>query len=129
MSVVTNGLPVPPARMTIAPSPGAGSPADGCTVPRPSPAALRTLEPRLDAHVFERVLQRQPVHHGGEHSHVVGGRRLDGVAAGEGYAPRGAVPAADDSCTSCTPRLATRASCPAMETLHFVGVDADFASG
>ena len=81
MSVVTNGLPVPVARMTTRPR----------AEVREGPAADERLgdlvhadrghEPGLAAEPFEGVLQGQAVDHGGGHAHVVGRRLLDHVGA------------------------------------------------
>ena len=56
---------------------------------------IADMQPRLDVHAFQRVLQGQAVHHGGEHAHVVGGGRLDALAAGGELRPAEEVAAAD----------------------------------
>src|SRR4029453_17327339 len=52
----------------------------------------RRLDPRRYVDLLERVLQREGVHHGGEHAHVVRARAIDP----RGLAPAEDVAAADD---------------------------------
>ena len=82
MSVVTKGLPVPPAKMTIRPF-------SRWRVARRRMYGSATLSMRMA--VCKRVSQcrhskascsRQAVQHRGDHAHVVRGRFLDDLAAG-----------------------------------------------
>ena len=97
MSVVTNGLPVPPARMTMRPflQVPAGPAADvrlGHAV-----GADGRHQPRVAAQRLQGVLQGQAVDHRGQHAHVVGRGLVDaGIAGGELRAAEDVAAADDD---------------------------------
>ena len=96
VSVVTNGLPVPPARMTMRPF-------SRWRVARRRMYGSATVSMRMavcrrvsQSQAFQGVLQGQAVEHGGQHAHVVGGGLLDDLAAGAELGAAEDVAGADD---------------------------------
>ncbi len=45
------------------------------------------LDARRNADTLQRILQRQPVHHGGDHAHMIGGRLRHAVLHAAAAAP------------------------------------------
>ena len=96
MSVVTNGFPVPPTRMTTRPC---------LQVADRPPADVRLAhavhrhgrhDPGFDVQGFQGVLQGEAVEDGGQHAHRVGRGRFDRLQPGRELGPAEDVPAADD---------------------------------
>ena len=96
MSVVTNGLPVPVARITTRPCSRCDKRAAADERLGNFLHADRGQEPGRASFVLERVLQCQTVDHGRRHPHVVGGRFLDHVRAARELRPAEDVAAAHD---------------------------------
>ena len=81
-SVVKNGFPVPPAKMTTRPFSRwriARRRMNGSATARISIAVCTRVGTSA---LLERVLQRQGVDHRGEHPHVVAGHPVDALVAG-----------------------------------------------
>ena len=83
----------------------------------------RRLHPRLGAQLLERALEREGVHDGGQHPHVIGAGPVEALGRG-GHAAKD-VAAADDE-TQLGAMLA-RGEYFAGERLDGVGVDAELA--
>ena len=96
VSVVTNGLPVPAARMTMRPFSRCRRGAAADVRLGDAVHADGRHQPRLAAERFERVLQGQAVDDRGQHAHVVGRGFLDAGVAGGELGPAEDVAAADD---------------------------------